>query len=688
MKMVAPPGKKKVWFEIAEAVSESALGFDPASFSEGGNATCPFCGTVADLAYVKSEGMASRMGQQLMAIACSRHGSQGKVYIAGEHIADAFTGVPKVNEHLEKLANSQITGPTEPLPKQGTLGFRVRPYGLKTWGDLFNLRQTASLLTFTAAVQDVMKEMNSCGYDSCRSQALATFLALLVDRLADFNSVLCVFNYTGGRGVVHTFGRHALPMVWDYAESNPFNPAGASWISGVEDVPAGLKDANFELFGEVRRGSATTLNLPDKRFDAIVTDPPYYDNVPYADLSDFFYVWLKRTIGPIYPEHFATELTPKKLEAIAEPVRHDGSVARARQAYETMMQSSFQEAHRVLKPGGQLVVVYAHKTTLGWATLIDALRVAGFMVTEAWPLDTEKPGRLRAQQSAALASSINLVARKRDAGDQIGKYDDEVRPELEAIVRERVETLWNMQVAGADLVLACVGGGLRAFTRFVRVEYANGEEVPAQRFLAEVETVVLDTVLQKLSKIAGGNGSRARSLAGLDQATRFYILWRYTYGWAELDAGEGIIFANGTHVELDGPLGLSTGSRALVEKKKGKYKLRDFADRGDDDRLGLPDEDTAESRAAIDVLHRLLWLLENRPPLIPDFIADAQPNLDQLRLVAQALAGPALKGGELENVSPTGEQSALGKLLANWSTVMEGKAAREDRRVGQQSLGI
>jgi putative DNA methylase len=347
-----------------------------------------------------------------------------------------------------------------------------------------------------------------------------------------------------------------------------------------------------------------------------------------------------------------------------------------------MMAKSFAEAGCVLKADGLLAIVYAHKTTLGWATLVDALRRADFTVTEAWPLDTEFSGRLRSQASAALASSIFLVARKRD-GAASGNFEEQVRPELEQIVRERVDTLWDMGISGADLVIACVGAGLRAFTQFARVEYANGEEVPAERFLAEVETVVLETILARLAKEVGGRGGT--SLAGLDAATRFYVLWRYTYKNADLDAGEVIIFANGTHVELDGPQGLAAGANAILEKKKARYRLRDFTERGDDEDLGLPDTDGA-TPTLVDVLHRLLWLLENKPPRIPEFLADAGASAEQLRLVAQALAGPALKGGELADVSPGAEQSALGKLLANWNTVVAGKAATADRRTGQQQL--
>ncbi|MCL6546795.1 MAG: hypothetical protein K6T61_16380, partial [Bryobacteraceae bacterium] len=179
------------------------------------------------------------------------------------------------------------------------------------------------------------------------------------------------------------------------------------------------------------------------------------------------------------------------------------------------------------------------------------------------------------------------------------------------------------------------------------------------------------------------------SLAGVDPATRFYVLWRYTYKNAELDAGEAIIFANGTHVELDGPAGLSTGARALVEKKKGKYRLRDYTERGEDEKLGMPGED-GDSVPLIDALHRTLWLMERRPAQLGKFLREAEPNREQMRLVAQALAGPALKGGELADVSPSAELAALGKLLANWKSVIEDNvfSAEEqaDKKRGQKKL--
>jgi len=390
-------------------------------------------------------------------------------------------------------------------------------------------------------------------------------------------------------------------MVWDFAETNPFNPEGASWVSGIEDVPAGLRDADFSNSGGVLRGSATALPWPNASFDAVITDPPYYDNVSYSNLSDFFFVWLKRTVGHLYVEHFSTETTPKKKEIIAAFYRHGGDKAKSRQAYETMMAESFAEASRILKPGGHMVVVYAHKTTLGWATLVDSLREAGFTVFEAWPLSTEKPGRLLAQRTAALASSIFLVARKRD--------------------------------------------------------------LPA-----------------------ASRGSAAQAGSGIgtvDGPTRFYVLWRYTYKAAEMDAGEAIVFTYGQNVELDGPSGLSMGSRALVEKKKGKYRLRDFTERGDNEKLGFPADDGTPA-PLIDALHRILWLIENEPRNLNHFLDEARPDRERLRLVAQALAGTALEGRRDEGaadhlVTTTAtEQAALKKLVANWRVLIDQRLAASE----------
>jgi len=664
LRMVAPRGEKRVRFEVVEAATEKGLGFDPAAFSKAGNAVCPFCGTVADSDYVKAEGCAKRMGAQMMAVVCTRPGKQGKVYVSADSVQGVIPDVGAIEARISALCQATgLTVPDEPVQPRCHEVDRLPMYGMHTWGRAFTPRQMLCLLTFAAAVRSAQLEMLSGGYSCDVAKGLTTYLALLVDRQADYNSGLCHWHVTR-ETIGHTLARQALPMVWDFAELAPFGGASGSpegaldWIVGVIEAESGSG-----LPGKVVRGSATELPWAGASFDAVVSDPPYYDNIGYADVSDFFYVWLRRTVSGLHPEHFGTESSPKRKEIVAAPHRHSGDKAKARAFYEAMMEQAFREAHRVLKPAGQMTVVYAHKTTAGWSTLVEALRRAGFTVTEAWPLDTEMAARVRAPSTASLVSSVFLVARKRGAAG-VGSYEREVRPELEAVVRERVDTLWQMGISGADLVIAAVGAGLRPYTRFERVEYDNGEEVPPETFLAEVEGVVLDTLLERIF------GRPKAGVSAVDTPTRFYVLWRFTYRQAEVDAGEVIVFAYPQGVELDGPHSLSYGAQALLEKKKDKYRLRDFAERGDDEKLGLPRDDGTPA-PLIDVLHRVLWLMENRPGLLPDYLDQARPNVEQLRLVAQALAGPALEGTPDLGTTRTSEQSALRKLLTNWHSLVE-----------------
>jgi putative DNA methylase len=582
-----------------------------------------------------------------------------------------------------------LTVPEEPLPLVDARGaFFVKLYGFEKWGQLFTPRQLLSLLTFAKYVRAAQTEMLRQTYDEDRAKVIATYVGLLSSRTADWNSGMTHWTSQGEK-LGPTFTRMALPMVWDFVEINPLVKVSGNAVEALERIVEVIQSfvATSNVIGQVFRDSATSLPFENNTLDAVITDPPYYDNVPYSDLSDFFYVWLKRSIGFLYPEHFSSLLTPKKKEAIMDAGRHNRNKETAKEFYEQMMAQAFSEANRVLKPGAPLVIVYAHKTTLGWATLVDALRVASFTVTEAWPLDTERPGRPRANDSAALASSIFLVARCRES-NATGSYEQEVQPELQRIVRERLERLWAQGVTGADLVIACVGAGLRAFTRFARVEYANGEPVPADSFLTEVEGAVLEVLLEKIFGVSQAGLSR------VDAVTRFYVLWRYAYRQATLDAGETIVFAYPQHVELDGPHGLSSGSNPLVEKQSGKYRLRDFSERGEDEELGLPPSSTLpplrgepeggrrevrrESKAPlIDVLHRLLWLVENRPSLIPAYLDEARPDLERLRVVAQTLAGQTLSGNgggagaRSLTASKGAEAAALRKLTTNWRSLIE-----------------
>ena len=218
-------------------------------------------------------------------------------------------------------------------------------------------------------------------------------------------------------------------MVWDFAESNPLGGSSGDVLWALDTMTRVLDEYDPGMLpAVVDRGTASQLIYADATFDAVVTDPPYYDSVTYSNLSDFFYVWLKRTVGHYYPEHFAASLTPKRNEAIAAFYRHNNNRKKAQEFYESALAQSLGEAHRVLRPHSPLIMIYAHKTTAGWATLIQAMRFARFEITEARPLETELQGGLRLNK-AMLASSIFLVARRRE-NDEVGAYESNVRPEL------------------------------------------------------------------------------------------------------------------------------------------------------------------------------------------------------------------------------------------------------------------
>jgi putative DNA methylase len=638
-----------------EAIEE--FGFDPGKFSKGGNAACIFCGTVATSDYVKKEGQGKRIGTQLMAVVCTKKGKPGKIYLSPDEVPeDLIPDEKEIWKRIEKLCEETgLSVPDEPLLDKSA--DQLPMYGMPTYGDMFTPRQLLALLTFTKWVRKAGEEMNKGGYEEKLAEGIAVNLSFVLNRMVDKDSSVAMWNVVGEK-IEHTFSRQAIPMVWDFAEANPFGDASGNVRGALNWVLEVIKElVNSGEPASVLRTSATELPYPDNFFDAIITDPPYYDNISYAALSDFFYVWLKRSIGNLYPEHFSGELTPKKKEIVADAKRH-GSKEKAKKFYEEMMEKSLQEAWRVLKPNSPLVMVYAHKTTAGWSTLVEALRKTGFVIQEAWPIHTERPGRLRKIGSSALASSIFLCARKREKG-KVGSYENDVYPKLEEIVKERVNALFSEGITGADLVIACVGAGLKAFTQFERVEYANGEELTSEKFLHEVEGLVLETILEKLF------GVSAEGVSHIDPKTRFYVLWRYTYGKTELDSGEAIVFAYPLGVELDGPEGLASGRNPLLEKKKNKYRLRDYSERGNDEKLGFSGE------ATIDILHRLLWLLENQAYEVPKYLTQVLPNYDALKLTAQALAGTTLAGSPKIISTTPDEKTLCEKLLANWRSLIE-----------------
>ena len=662
-----------------------------------GQAVCVACNTPAPADHVKEMAAAGRMGESLAAVVAAlppkhpRSKKRHKLFLSPTSTQPPDEGA--CLRRLDRLLDETSLAPLdEEMNTADTTTVAGRGYGISLWRELFTPRQLLVLFTLIKHIRKAHAEMLGEGMAEDRARALATWFAMA------FGRFVIMFNKFSRwepkdqitRGAIGD--RQALKMIYDFSDINPFAETTGSLPFALDREAYCIRELAKVGVGNpsvVTRGNAEKLFYDDETFDAVITDPPYYSSIYYADLSAFFYVWLKRIVGDLYPEHFTLPAPPKRREAVAQPSEHGGDAKKANAHYQDLMRRSFAEARRVLKPGAPLVCVYAHRTTEGWATLIRALVDAGLTVTEAWPVQTESRGRVNALGAAALSDSIFFVARRRD-DTATGRYEAEVEPELHRIARERVTTLWagGKGIGGADLLMAAVGAGLRAYTRFARVEYANGEAVPAERYLREVEGVVLDVMLDEIF------GLRGAAVGSVDPTTRFYILWRFTYRESAIEAGDAYVFCYPQGIEMDGPDGLAGPAPSLVEKVRAgaggsKFRVRTFEERGGGDALGLGED--GKPAPLVDVVHRLLWLLDNRPMQVREFLEAARPSQEQLRLVTQALCAPVLDGPRAEDTAPTTELRALARLNANWRSVVEGAAYDrevEGRITGQVALSL
>lgn len=495
--------------------------------------------------------------------------------------------------------------------KPGNLLYNFTPvllYGMTKWGDLFNARQKLALITFVEKVRQTHAKMLSEGYERENTKAVGSYLALGFDRTLMFTSNLTRWK-PDAECPVDVFARQALPMTWDYAENNVLAPHSGAFIDQIERILYSLKQTFIFHFKNgiaqpsmpfpiIKQVSATSLPYTENFFDAVLTDPPYYDNVPYSDLSDFFYVWLKRTIGDLYPELFSTPLTPKSNEAIAElPLLRGMNKEKAssivkgiktKEIFEALLKKSFQEIHRVLKPDGIATIVYAHKSVEGWETLINSLLDSGLIMTGAWPLHTEMQARLRAQESATLASSIYIVARKMER-HPTGFYN-EIKEELKSHLNNKLERLWQEGIGGADFFIAAIGSAIEVFGKYEKVMDYEGNLVRADRLLEDVRKMATDYAVHQILH----NGFAGE----ITDLTRFYVLYRWDYGSAKILFDEARKLAQSCSIDL----AKEWNRLGFIKKEKEFIRLLGPQER-DFNSLKNPAE-------LIDVLHKTLLLWE------------------------------------------------------------------------------
>ncbi len=489
-----------------------------------GSATCPVTGFTTPVASVRRQ-MKERQGgasdARLFAVVTTRQNQQGRFYrlptaLDRERITKAAI---ELEQRIARHAGELSLVPNEPLPPQGSLGFRVQGYGMKEWGDLFAPRQLLALTTLVRLSRQAGEEIrreNNPGL----AEAVVVNLSAAVNRCADQTASLVVWHNSAEK-VEHVFGRQALPMVWDFADRNPLSQIG--WDGAVEWVQRVLAQTSdlATPVGQSLLATATDHPLPDNSAAIFVTDPPYYDAIPYSDLSDFFYVWFKRTLGELHPGLFSSELTPKEDECIVDEVKGKND-----QYFEKMMGKAMSEGCRILAPQGIGCIVFAHKSTAGWEAQLQAMVESGLTITGSWPIDTEMATRLRAKGSAALASSVHLVVRPRENEDgtrreEVGEWRD-VLNELPKRIHEWMPRLAAEGVVGADAIFACLGPALEIFSRYSRVEKASGEVVPLREYLEQVWAAVSTEALSMIFKDADA--------AGLEPDARITAMWLWTLG--------------------------------------------------------------------------------------------------------------------------------------------------------------
>ena len=396
--------------------------------------------------------------------------------------------------------------------------------------------------SFADAVVVARQTLND-EYDSTIANTVASYLAASVDRLTDRNSTLCHWN-TDYEKITGTFQRYALRVNWDYAEVNPFSPTTGNYIDAVEWI-AQFLDHALRAFGDgasanVAHGSATRVPSPDKSVDIILTDPPYYDAIPYSDLSDYYYVWLRRSLREVYPDEFASEVTEKENDLIQHAGLAGGDNRVAKQRYEDGMAAAFHEAHRCLRDDGRFVVVFAHKHPDAWETLVSAIIRAGFTADASWPIQTEMPHK--AAGGARLASSVWLVCRKRSPSARPG-WDNNVLEEMRANITTRLREYWDAGIRGPDFVWAATGPALEAYSKYPVVRKANEPNATTSvgEFFTHVRRMVVDYIVGQV--LTGERGADLAAADRLDEVTAYYLLHRNDFGMDEAPMGACILYA-------------------------------------------------------------------------------------------------------------------------------------------------
>ena len=519
----AAPAGRRIEFTIGHGAAGAPKGDDYGTVNRTG-ATCIACGSAVDLAYERAEGRAGRMGAQLMAVVAE--GARQRMYLpaTSEHITAAQVARPDDVPDGDVAVNPRW--------------FSTPAFGMTKFADLFTNRQLVALTTFSDLVAEartqVLKDALATGLPegaplsdggtgaTAYADAVATYLGITISRLTDYQSSITTWASNPQMEILrNVFARQAIPMAWDFAEGNPFGPSSGTIDIMLAAVSRAIDFLPASAPGEARQADAATRVYGPA---LVSTDPPYYDNIGYSDLSDFFYVWLRRSLRAVHPGLFATMLVPKAEELVANPYRHGGAEG-ASAFFQQGFEHVFARARESASDDYPIAVYYAFKqaelesegvVSTGWATMLEGMIRAGWAITATWPVRTERTGRMIAVGTNALASSIVLTLRPRHAAAETTTRNGFLRA-LRAELPERIATMREAAIAPVDLEQATLGPGMAVFSRYAQVIESDGTAMSVRTALGLINQV-LDEVLTE-------NGD------DLDPDTRFCVAWYQQYGW-------------------------------------------------------------------------------------------------------------------------------------------------------------
>ena len=527
----------------------------------------PCCGTAVPFSYIREQGKAGGMSAQMMAVVAE--GKNGRIYLSPNSIQENVAAIIGPEESPDAL-----------LPKNPR-DFKTPNYGLRTFADLFTPRQLTALTTFSDLVAEAQVKATQDALDSgmqddgrgldeggcgatAYGQAVGVYLAFIVDKLADRGSTICSWDATRD-GLRNTFARQAIPMTWDYAEANPFSSSSGCFDNMLEWVFKSLLEFPATITGTaIQHDAQTDCGL---RHLVISSDPPYYDNIGYADLADYFYIWMRQSLKSTYPRLFRTMLVPKAEELVATPYRFEGSREKARDFFEGGMVQACRQFYRYAREDVPVTIYYAYKqsesdegdnaaqASTGWETMLSAIINAGFAITGTWPMRTEMANRAVASNTNALASSIVLVCRKRpeeSASCSRRSFIAELKREL----RTALKNLQNSNIAPVDMAQAAIGPGMGVYSRYAGVLEADGSSMTIRSAL-QVINAELDAYLTEQD-------------GELDADSRFCIDLYAQYAFNDMKYGEADVLARARNTSID-----RLADRGLVFAQKGLVHLQD-----------------------------------------------------------------------------------------------------------------